>query len=237
MDPAVVNPAANRWRGVSSALSYSTLALSLAASLVAESLFGRQSAGWLVPLLSLFVLLGVVLVASRNPKVFRLAVVLLAVPIAAVTFRWLRPDSDLAVAIFFGSLIAFYLLAAGTILVDVLRKGRVSVQKVVGAVCVYLLLGVAWALAFAWMHRVDPGALAFPEGDPGLEGGWTLATYQYFSFVTLTTLGYGDILPRSDDARTLAMVEAVVGQLYVAVLLARLVSLEVTHSARPDEAD
>ena len=75
-----------------------------------------------------------------------------------------------------------------------------------------------WAIAGAW-----PGSFADPAAAEG-SAGLTLSTAMYFSFVTLATLGYGDVVPRTDLARGLAVLEAVGGQLFVAVIVARLVS-------------
>jgi len=100
----------------------------------------------------------------------------------------------------------------------------------VGAVCVFLLIGVIWAIAYTLLELLAPGSFAGQAAGPpaGWDSGWL-----YFSFVTLTTLGYGDILPVSGLARTLAYMEAVVGQFYVAVLVASLVSAYVSAKKSP----
>jgi hypothetical protein len=86
---------------------------------------------------------------------------------------------------------------------------------------VYLLLGVIWAVAYTMLEMISPGSFG---GFTPLEGrGWD-SEWLYFSFVTMTTLGYGDILPISATARALAYMQAIFGQLYVAILVAGLVS-------------
>jgi voltage-gated potassium channel Kch len=98
----------------------------------------------------------------------------------------------------------------------------VSGSRLQGAVAVYLLLGLAWAHAYVIFNRNHPAAFAIQENTPPTVAAWT-----YFSFVTLTTVGYGDIVPKAPVARMLAVAEALTGQLYLAVLLARLVALQV----------
>jgi hypothetical protein len=89
-----------------------------------------------------------------------------------------------------------------------------------GGIAAYPLLGVAWAEAFALLEALRPGSFSGAVGLAEGGRGWF-----YFSFVTLTTVGYGDILPVHPAARSLAMLEAVTGPLYNAILLARLVPL------------
>lgn len=113
---------------------------------------------------------------------------------------------------------------------SVFSNGRMTPDRVAGAIAVYLLLGLLWALVYGMISAIDPGAFkgfaAFTLEESGAQ-----QDFIYFSFVTLTTLGYGDMSPVAPFAKTLAWFEAVFGQLYLAVTIARLVSLEVTHSA------
>lgn len=108
------------------------------------------------------------------------------------------------------------------------RQEVVDFNTICCSLCVYLLLGVAWSIVFSLLVVVDPGAFAdLPHATDSAArirfGAAETITSLYFSFVTLTTLGYGDITPTSPAARMLAVVEAVMGQLYLAVLVARLV--------------
>jgi ion channel len=103
------------------------------------------------------------------------------------------------------------------------RAGPVNLHRIQGGIAAYLLLGAAWADSYALVEALRPGSFSGPVDVAGGRRGWV-----YFSFVTLTTVGYGDILPVHPAARSLAILEAVVGPLYIAILLARLVSLAVT---------
>ena len=87
----------------------------------------------------------------------------------------------------------------------------------------YLLAGIFFGVFYWALERTWPGSLAVLS--EGAQSNFSLAVAIYYSFVTLTTLGYGDIVPRSEVVRGLAILEAVAGQLYLAVMIARLVSL------------
>ena len=123
---------------------------------------------------------------------------------------------------------AFFGGVTVTVLRRVLAPGRVTGERVTAAICVYLLLGLLWASAYSLLLTWAPGAIRFPEGADG-------HAVTYFSFVTLTTLGYGEITPVHPLARSLAFLQAATGVLYVAVLVARLVALQIVHAADEDD--
>jgi hypothetical protein len=110
----------------------------------------------------------------------------------------------------------------------------VTVETISAAICAYLLMAIAWAYAFAVIELRHPGSFSATllQRVPGNSSPLlaSLHTFLYYSFVCLTTTGFGDISPVSDGARSLSVMEAVFGQLYVAILIARLVSLEVAQS-------
>jgi hypothetical protein len=114
----------------------------------------------------------------------------------------------------------------------------VTFDTISAAICAYLLIGVAWAYAFAIVELRHPGSFSAslfqrPTGSmaPLLA---SLHTFVYYSFVCLTTTGFGDILPVSEGARSLSVMEAVFGQLYMAILIARLVGLEIAQSMKEE---
>lgn len=115
---------------------------------------------------------------------------------------------------------AWSLWVAVSLLVVVLRAGRVDGERIAAALCVYMLVGLAFGGFFGALEAIEPGSVV--GGD---EAQLSVADAAYFSFVTLATLGYGDMVPVSAAARSLAVLETVFGQLYLAVLVARLVSL------------
>ena len=122
-------------------------------------------------------------------------------------------------------LIGFLLVAIMFTMKQVAISNEISADRIVGAICVYLLLGVIWALAYTVLNFILPGSFSgfLPMAGQGWDSEWL-----YFSFVTMTTLGYGDILPVSAMARGLAYIQAIVGQFYIAVLVAGLVSAYVS---------
>jgi hypothetical protein len=155
-------------------------------------------------------------------------VVLLVVVVAALLFRWgnwLAPSLDLVMWRGLSSLATVGLLSL-VVLAQVIRRGPVTRQRIEGAVAVYLLLGLTWANAYELV------ALRYPNAFAGASDVFTTQTWIYYSFVTLTTMGYGDIMPVHSLARSLAVMEALTGQLYPAILLARLVSLELMSSGK-----
>jgi Ion channel len=109
----------------------------------------------------------------------------------------------------------------------VFAPGRVTYHRVVGAVLLYLIIGLIFVALYGFVALETPKAFA---NLPELHGDFAIAgNLIYFSFVTLTTTGYGDIAPLHPYARSLANVEAIIGQIYPATLLARLVTLELAH--------
>jgi hypothetical protein len=109
----------------------------------------------------------------------------------------------------------------------VFEPGRVTYHRVAGAVLLYLVIGQLFVALYAFIALAVPNAFA---NLPTIRGDFAMGgNLIYFSFVTLTTTGYGDIAPLHPYARSLANVEAVIGQIYPATLLARLVTLELAH--------
>jgi hypothetical protein len=113
--------------------------------------------------------------------------------------------------------------------VQVFGEGRVTRHRVRGAIVVYLLLGALWALLYQVVALTIPQAFRLPEGIIAGDPDALQRMMTYFSFITLTTTGYGDITAVHPVARTLVMLEALVGQLYPAIVLGWLVSLAVMH--------
>jgi hypothetical protein len=126
------------------------------------------------------------------------------------------------------------LLFIGFVVLQLLRfivyAPRVDSEVLCAAVAAYLLSGLAWSLAYAVLERLDPNSFVFtigPKSSQSMNG----FTGLYFSFITLTTVGYGDIIPASGVARMLVIVEAMFGMFYTALLIARLVSLYSSSEA------
>ncbi len=126
-----------------------------------------------------------------------------------------------------------------TVLISVFlaRQEHVSADMILGAINVYLLFAIAFMFLHAFVEVVEPGAYLYQgeslsvalKGHPEVDA---LAFLLYFSVVTLTTLGYGDIIPAIPAARMLCSLEAVIGQLFVAVFIARMVALQIVGRSR-----
>jgi hypothetical protein len=181
-------------------------------SLVADAAFG-------------VVLVSGVLALSERGGAWRLlmATALMSVAIVLGSHVIFVPEPVIHVA----ELGAFALLLL-VVLGQTFRAGPVTLHRVLGGISAYLLLGVVWAESYTLLEALQPGSFS-----GALDAGRRSRGWLYFSFVTLTTVGYGDILPVRPAARSLAMLEAVTGPLYMAVLLARLVSLTVAPGAGP----
>jgi hypothetical protein len=149
-----------------------------------------------------------------------------AVAVALLLASWLVPVPLPVIQL--TGLVSLVLLLA-VVLGQTFRQGPVTLHRIQGGIAAYLLLGVIWADAFGLVELLSPGAFSGPADVIRGQRGWV-----YFSFTTLTTVGYGDVVPVHPAARSLAMLEAVTGPLYIAILLARLVSLAVAPGPRGD---
>jgi len=134
--------------------------------------------------------------------------------------------------------VLFLSLAAGVILRHVLSsRERVTLDTILGAICVYVLIGFSFGIIYHLVELHSPGS--FQAHDEIALGGGALrvrtALFEYFSFVTLSTLGYGDITPVRPLARSLTMFEAMIGQFYIAIIVARLVALHLFEGTRERE--
>jgi len=117
-------------------------------------------------------------------------------------------------------------LLAGVVLIQVFRKGPITSHRIQGAIAVYLLLGLMWGVTYDFVFLEIPGA--FQPADLADASESAMTNLVYFSFVTLTTVGYGDITPAHAIVRSLSNLEALVGQLYPAILIGRLVAMELS---------
>ncbi len=180
-------------------------------------------------LLSLVLLSAVLAVADRK-GVFGIAL-MLAIP--AIVGRWIshfRPDL-VPPPVFLVAGLALIAFVVANLLLFVLRAPSVNTEVLCASISAYLMLGLLWTVAYWLVAQVTPNAFAFNTATAAKE---TMVGFNafYFSFITLSTVGYGDITPVSRIARWLAATEAMTGLLYVTVLIARLVSLYSTPKSQ-----
>ena len=126
-------------------------------------------------------------------------------------------------------LFCFYLWAVWLAAKQVLFSGTVDANKIVGAICIYLLMGLIWAMMYLFIAQIIPGAFNGLEQVVWYDN---FADVAYYSYVTLTTLGYGDIAPVAPVARFLVYMEAVVGVFYMAILVASLIGVSISESQK-----
>jgi amino acid transporter len=125
--------------------------------------------------------------------------------------------------------IAFILFVTWVILRYIMTEREVTTDTVYGAVCAYILIGLVFAIAYGLLEMFEPGSFrGITTTDPQLNWDFT-----YFSLVTMTTLGYGDITPVHELARSMATLQAITGQFYVAVLVARIVAIMSSKPSTP----
>ncbi len=192
---------------------------------------GRSFRGVVLSGLFSLVLLSAALSVSHSR---RMLVAVLCVGVPGLALSWLGRLVDVGdvrrVVTLLSSLllVACWLSVTVMMMADILATSRVTPNTLCRAVSAYLLLGVAWAGIYQILARLDPDAIR-PLGP---ETNW--GEFVYFSFTSLTTLGYGDITPVSAFAKSLVIVESVVGPMYLAILVARLVGLYLR--SKPDDS-
>ena len=188
---------------------------------------------------------------------FFLAILLSAVSSISASRRWVAAASVLA-AVAFGSYILaqlyetailrgltmisfalFFLLITVVILRHILSTRKVTFDTILGTICAYLVLGMVWTMVYALMEMFAPesflhGGIPISVGFADSREG-AISNFIYYSFVTLTTLGYGDITPNTSPAAAMSALEAVTGQLYLAILIARFVGLHIASAGREEK--
>jgi hypothetical protein len=182
----------------------------------------------IVSILLSLVLLSAVLAVADRKGVFFIALVL-AIP--AIVGRWIshfRPDL-VPPPVFLVAGLALIAFVVANLLRFVLRAPSVNTEVLCASISAYLMLGLLWTVAYWLVAQVTPNAFAFNTGPKETMSGFNAF---YFSFITLSTVGYGDITPVSRISRWLAATEAMTGLLYVTVLIARLVSLYSTPKSQ-----
>ena len=209
----------NSWIAERTGTRFIWLLCALLALLLLAPVFesGGYDKGLLVVLLTLVLLAAIN--AARGRRGQLITAICLGLP--WLVLHWIPFTSELFwLRIVEGmSLLARLYFTAGVVLGSVVSAEKVDKDILCGGLAIYLLLGVTWAVSYDLIEFLVPGS--FTNVDP--EIAWTRLVY--FSFTTLTTLGYGDISPTTPFAQTWSVLEAGTGVLYVAVLVARLVSL------------
>jgi hypothetical protein len=182
------------------------------------------------------VLVSAVFAVSQTRRSVMIALAL-AGPGMALDVLHVAVGSDALLGIGYAFSIGFLGYTVAVLLRFLFEDQRVTYNTIFASLCVYLMLGLLWSTVYSLLAILQPGSFAFGltagDGAGAMRFGGGQSIFPvYYSFVTLTTLGYGDIAPTSAAARMLSVAEAVTGQLYLAVLVARLVGLHISQSTR-----
>lgn len=197
------------------------LALLVTIYVVAEVLEESRTAQavmWGLAFVAFLVTLRAIGAAPRT--VYINAVVMAVILIAAITGLAVNQDALTEPAGLFVS--GFALVAPVLILRHVMRRDEATIDVIFGALSVYVFLGIDFGILYDVLLRIDAGAFVTASGD--------VASMFYFSFTTLTTVGFGDVTPVSDWAQALTVVEALTGQIVLVVFVARLVGMQISQS-------
>jgi len=189
----------------------------------------------LVALISLAVLL--VVFEHRRDRI-----IALIVAIVGISSSWARylpfsqPYHVQLTVVHYVLLSVFLGYAVAVILGNIFKKTAVGADDVLGAVSGYLIAGAAWSALYALTDSLAPESFTLPPTFSAMLSDWhgRTAVFNYFSIVTLTTMGYGDITPARAPATAFAMLEAVFGQFYIAVVVAQLVGARMSSPARQE---
>lgn len=184
-------------------------------------------------ILMTLVMVSGVMAVGRRRGVLLMAVILVLPALAGKWLSHYRKDL-LPPQVFPAAGLVFVAFVVWQLLRFVLRAPRVNSEVLCAGISTYLLLGLLWMFAYLLVAQWDPHAFAFDTG-PAASHLMNRFNAYYFSFVTLATVGYGDVTPVSNVTRALAVLEGMTGTLYVAVLIARLVALYSSETIEKGE--
>ena len=196
----------------------------------------------------IYAVMGVIMVLAiwNNSRSFWLTGFMAAVGLANVAASLavgLQDEPSVLAIGFARSLGVVFVGAVGTFLLrGIWQEKHVTLDTIFGAVAVYLLIGIGWTHIYSLIETLEPGSFATRVGSSEQWHDWQSGTdgvyprLLFFSFVTLTTLGYGDILPITAASKGFSIAEAVAGPVFLAILMARLVGLYVAQETRQEPA-
>lgn len=170
---------------------------------------------------------------SRERRFFLIAASITVIAVVCSGIAYLTGNA-FATFLVLSLQIVFWLMCALFVGRHVLAPGPVDKNRIAGGICIYMIAGVVWSCAYTLVYQLLPDAFNGIGAVP-FEG--QLSEMLYFSFVTLTTLGYGDVTPAHPITRWMAQLEAVFGQLYIAILIASLVGMWIASAASGDTTD
>ncbi|TDJ68694.1 MAG: two pore domain potassium channel family protein [Proteobacteria bacterium] len=205
------------------------LLISLLSVFVVYPFFQHKPIGTIVLDILLLAMLGAGIYTVVDKKIPLVIALLLAIPMFGGRWSNYFYTDPVLLEIDYGFGAMFFLFNAIIIISYVLQQKNVTHDMIFGAICGYLLIGLSWAFTYSFVALLEPGSFAMAASGQASQAD-VLPDFFYYSFVTLTTLGYGDITPVGPFARSLTTLEAVIGQIYLTVLIARLVGVHISQS-------
>ncbi len=186
---------------------------------------GSMAAGYAMDTL-FYLFLSLAAFSVRNSRFFKLAIFLGACAIVGECISYIsRSISMLIVTNYISS--TYLALVTIIIAANVFRQRSISADTVMGGLCVYVLIGLFWFIMFVNLELIRPGSFSFGIHGQDLGMDATYSLLMYYSFVTLLTIGYGDVVPMSSMAQTLTILEGLIGQFYLIFFMASLVGLYI----------
>jgi hypothetical protein len=213
----------NHWRILLGKHRFGLLFFSLLLTIGGSTLLSEFKMTWLHDLLILLNLL-MLLSIIKGKWSFRVSMFLYILTLFSTAISIV---SRIEVLVIVDQISSVLLIILGTFACfrSVIESGRVNVERIFASLSLYLLFGVLFSLIFAVIEEYLPGSFHYPDTLSPDTDARPIFQLFYFSFVTLATLGYGDIVPLSGPAKGMAIIEAVIGQMYLVVVVSRLVSL------------
>ncbi|MFH0959975.1 MAG: potassium channel family protein [Pseudomonadota bacterium] len=192
--------------------------------------------GFAMHLVFLGVLITGVMAVSQTPHWARVVAIIAALGLGSHYWGYVYPSSKaLFISLGFRTLLSATLIAV--ILMHVFKRGPITYRRIAGSIAAYMLTAILFGYLYLIVFTINPQAfnIDIPKYSGNLHA--LMGSLTYFSYTTMTSVGFGDILPLSPSARALSMLEALIGQLFPAILLARLVSLEIEYNQRRSKVE
>lgn len=187
---------------------------------LAREIFGEMDGLILMVALSSILVIGIFSL-QESRLLFGIGIALAAIAVLLTVMDYFNARNQILKLITLADVFIFFAISIALGVRHLFDEGPITLNRLMGGICIYILLGMCWSIIYMYLIWWRPDAFAGLVLDaPDNPVFWDMI---YFSFVTLTTLGYGDITPAEPMARALAYTEAVVGQLYIAILIGTLV--------------
>ena len=178
--------------------------------------------------LNVAILVAAARAATQTQRAFLLVVIFLALPSVGLQAAYLLTQNAAVGELLYLTYALFYLFTIAHVLRYVFDVGEVTTDKIYGAIAAYILVALLWASIYLLLEALHPGSFASGATGEAIKQ-IHMEDLLYFSFVTMTTTGYGDIAPATAHARSLAILEQLAGTFYIAILIARLTGLYQGH--------